>query len=218
MGNIKKSEVVNSETVKLLYKLNKSSYQHLKDNSNNNYSYLFNIGDIMGDDDNSINREEFLIKAKTAKLTLESVSENAYKFFKKIKLKIDKYKKIELISQIVTALGGSALLITLLKEFEDNSSIHFILQITGAIIATAGSLFSVFLNRGLGAWSFNRRNRIEDYDVLVESKLESEKLLRDLIPKIEVFQSIEDLTQIKEIINKTEVLSKKVGIIIADYN
>ncbi|WP_143032165.1 hypothetical protein [Tenacibaculum sp. MAR_2009_124] len=223
MGEIKKSDMVNSKTVSLLHKLSQTKYQGLKDTTDSNYEYLFNIGDDLGANieeggDVDVNREEIFIKAKTAKETLETVSDQAHEFFKKIKKKIDTYKKLELISQIIAAIGSSAILITLLNEFEENKDMKFKLQLISGVIATIGSILSIFLNRGLGAWSFNRRNRVEDYDNLVESKLRSERLLRDLVPKIQIFDALEDLEEVSKIINETEDLSEKVGVLIADYS
>ncbi len=221
MGNNKKQDMSNTKTVGLLHKLSASRYQGLKDSTDANYEYLFNIGDDLGEgagEEGDINREEIFIKAKTAKETLETVSEQAHEFFKKIKKKIDNYKKLELISQIIAAIGSSAILITLMNEFEEDKDTKFKLQLVSGVIATVGSILSIFLNRGLGAWSFNRRNRVEDYDNLVESKLRSERLLRDLVPKIQIFDSLESLEEVSRIINETEDLSEKVGILIADYS
>ncbi|CAM1357894.1 hypothetical protein [Tenacibaculum xiamenense] len=225
MGNNKKQDMANSKTVGLLHKLSVSKYQGLKDTTDANYEYLFNIGDKLGNaavagegEEDDINREEVFIKAKTAKETLETVSDQAHVFFKKIKKKIDNYKKLELISQIIAAIGSSAILITLMNEFDEDKDMKFKLQLVSGVIATVGSILSIFLNRGLGSWSFNRRNRVEDYDNLVESKLRSERLLRDLVPKIQIFDSLDNLEDVSRIINETEDLSEKVGILIADYS
>lgn len=200
----------------LLYQIDRENYQTLKSN-NPNYSHLFNLGDVFGNKPD-INREELKIKAEITQKTLEAVKKKAFKFFLKIKTKIDYHKKIELISQIITALGGSALLVTLMKIFEDNEAVNNALQLIGAIIATAGSIFSIFLNRGLGSWSFNRRNYVDDYDDLVKLNLKSESLLNNLMPKIQLFDDIEDLSSLEEIIEESEQMSQQVGTIIADYS
>lgn len=214
MGKLKDSEVITKNTVELLYKMNKASYEKLKKDSVG-YDYLFNLGETLGEKE--INKDELLIKASATKNLLQTIAENTATYFKKIKASIDGYKKIELVFQIITALGGSALLITLLESFKNSPKIHQWMQIGGALIATVGSLLSIFLNRGLGAWSFNRRNRVEDYDNLVQSKIRAEKLLRDLNPKIEIFDKLADFDEIINIITQTDELAEKTVKIISDY-
>ncbi len=215
MGNLKNSDVATKNITELLYKLNKTEYNTLKAD-NLSYDYLFNLGDILGEKE--IGAEELKIKANLALETLKSIVNNSEYYFKKIKDKLNSYKRIELIFQIITALGGSALFVTLVKNFDEEGSLmKEILQYVGAIIATTGSILQVIMNKGLGAWNFNRRNRNDDYDVLVKSNLRAGRLLRNLEPKIIAFDTLNSYDETIRIINETNDLSENVGIVIADY-
>lgn len=209
---MKNSQAPTNETIELLYDLNKSTYNSLKAKNLQN-EHLFNIGDTFGGD-SDINSSELLTKAELTIATLKEVKESSLRFFGVIKTKINKLKNIEFGSKIITAITGSALLVSISEIFGEGKAWF---EIGSAILVTVSSLFNVVLERGLGNWSFNNRNFIDDQHNLSLYNLDAGDLLNDLLVKVKHFNSDSENEEIQKLIQNGNELSRKIKLIVRNY-
>lgn len=217
MGN---EEVSAKNVANLLFKLNKKKHNKLAEQSGDE-SYVYDIGDIGGVE--TANVKALMETAKMIIETMQEYIEYSEKIYKEITKRMKISRNLELIPEVITVFLGSALWIYLktygnADEEGPNEASGLNYELYAAIGTTLSGLIAIFLNRGMGKWNYNKRNLIEDYNVLPATIIDAERLMRYLVPITNNFKEDKnDIEELKKYLSEADVLSAKLKRIIVEY-
>ena len=180
-----------NELVSALEKLNPQKLNRLK-SQNPNYPKLFESGIILGNDDTTF---EILILAE---LCIESNTEVLKKCdieFPKMKNRIISYRRLNLFSQIITAICSAGVVGTILAKMPNKEFMGILLGFAG-LICSLIPIVSEYIVTGI-----NNKKITDSFEDLVKNRLEIEKNNREL--KYYLSSKKPDIEKISSLINNS---------------
>lgn len=206
-NNVNKTPPTN-EIVDFLRLYDKSKVTELE-SSFPEYQKLFKEGMMMGENRVETVNEELKVRAEITKKGLQLILKKSEELLPKVKSKIKKLNSIQFISQVVVAISGASILLSLEKKF------NFITPLVGVLTLVA-SLLTLFIQHKSGTIAFGDNSLSQLFNELTDYKLKAERFLEELIiaERLDYSSSIEKVSQI---INESNDISLEMKKIIAKY-
>lgn len=164
---------------------------------------ILESGQILGEGDDRI----LIVKMSVCISGLRVIVEKCKELMPKIKLKIDRVSRLQLVSQIVVALSGAAILSTLQQVgFEWLKYVSSILVLTGSILG----IYVQHISNSI----YNNSSLFSTYSNLHENYLQAEQHLLDLEMMSQIYPIDEnnksELKQIIQNANSTSIQIRKI--------
>lgn len=169
---------MNTQINEMIYALEKLNPQKLAQFrvQNPNYSEILLGGVLLGEEEDNANKTgEFNIKIEICKECNIEILKKCDAEFPKIKRRIKNYRKLNLLSQIITAISSAAVVSTFIG---DNSSNKKTVGITMGIIGLISSIIPIF-NQYI-ITGINDKKINESFEDMVKYRLEIESNDKEL--------------------------------------
>ena len=163
-----------NEMVYVLEKLNPTKLNQIRE-QNPDYSEMLELGVTLGADENKDLTTEIQIKAEICKESNSEILKKCDTEFPIIKRRIKNYRKLNLLSQIITSISSAGVVSTLLAEkFENQKTIGLIMGTIG-LFSSLIPIINEYVITGI-----NNKKINESFEDLVKYRLEIENNNKEL--------------------------------------